>query len=219
MKPEIKIQNNGSTWRIIIDATDAHPSIPEPMSTYDMQKQRLGVLKTSESKRQKLLQEFGLLGLSERKFDHYREEMIIREFDSFYHAGATSAKELNWANDEHSVGYFWSTKEKLLVAFEKQFLNFLLQRGHIYKGKKGGAMSQAKAMAKAKFDALENVQDFVDYKRLQVSPQNLDECTMAGTVSAERPDDTGQYVNAGSGSLGGGYLQAGVAKQKAMSGI
>ena len=42
---------------------------------------------------------------------------------------------------------------------------------------------------------------------------------MAGTVSAERPDDTGQYVNAGSGSLGGGYLQAGVAKRKAMSGI
>ena len=74
-------------------------------------------------------------------------------------------------------------------------------------------------MAKAKFDSLENVQDFVDYKRLQVSPQNLDECTMAGTVSAERPDDTGQYVNAGSGSLGGGYLQAGVAKRKAMSGI
>ena len=127
MKPKIKIQNNGSTWRVIIDATKVTPQPPPLPTAYEQLKQRLGLKEPSQEKRQKLLQGYGWLGIEKREFNSHKEEAVIREFDSMVHAGATSAKELNWVNENHTIAYFWTTREKLLAAFERQFLNEILQ--------------------------------------------------------------------------------------------
>tara|TARA_Y100000004_G_C8954978_1_gene430356 strand:+ start:1572 stop:2231 length:660 start_codon:yes stop_codon:yes gene_type:complete len=219
MKPIIKIQNNGSTWRVIIDGTNATKPIQLP-TPYEWKKQQLGLTEPTDEKRQTLLQRYGWAGIERPEFMNDKEEAVSIEFDSLCHAGATTAKELNWVNEDHSIGYFWSTREKLLAAFTQQELNTLCaQSGDEYKGQEGGALPKAKELAQDKFDNLENLQDFVDYKNKRVSPQNLEGCTVAGTICAEKPDDNGQHTNAQNGFLGSGYKEARAAQNLAMSGL
>lgn len=101
----------------------------------------------------------------------------------FYNWGATGG-ELVW----HSEGaaMFWTTPGKMLKALTNINLMRLLGGASgdasKYKGKKGGVMEEARALAKAEFEAIPKEENPIRF-----GAHNIFEFEM-GAIAAERPD-------------------------------
>ena len=117
---------------------------------------------------------------------------VEREFWSFWHHGATNG-EFDWMTTTR--GYFWTTREKLLKAYENKELFRMLNdadefkkhdpEGHANacKGIKGGFLPTAKERAKEILDSLDQKSNILKFG---VSYAHLYEL---GQVSAEVGED------------------------------
>ena len=185
---KLKVQKCGSRWRVIIDSRESTRPYRVP-TPYENLKASLGI---SSEQSEKSKREDGLMGLEKPTFKSDKEQALVSEFDSLWTNGATNG-ELNWCNEEHTIAYFWTTKEKLYAGFVSQAMSYLLQESYVLaKGMKGGLLPIAEDMAKDKFNSLENMPDFKDYKAPKIDIINLEHTFACGSVSAERPDDNGK---------------------------
>lgn len=82
-------------------------------------------------------------------------EEVERAHWSFYNHEATNTNELNWIGE--TCGWFYATSDMMLRGMENIALAELLNsQSEKFKGKKGGALAEAKRIAKERFDAIEN---------------------------------------------------------------
>ncbi len=108
----------------------------------------------------------GSLGYNEENHDIETE----REFFSFWNHGATKG-EFEWVTNEK--GYFWTTPENLLKAYEGKELFRLLneadERGEKYcKNEKGGVMPTARENAKKIVSALTQQSNIMKFGKEEV---------------------------------------------------
>ena len=205
---KLKVQKMGSRWRIIIDSreSDIPFKVPTP---YENLKARLGI---SGEQSEKSKRDNGPMGLEKVTFKSYKENALVSEYDSLWTNGATNG-ELNWCNEEHTIAYFWTTKEKMWAGLVSQAMSYLLQEAYVLaKGMKGGLLPIAEDMARDKFNSLENMPDFKDYKAPKVDIINLEHTFSCGSISAERPDDNGKGTLTNVSVSAGGKAAANVKK-------
>lgn len=112
----------------------------------------------------------GDFALGENEEGHDTE--VEREFWSFWNHGATNG-EFDWMTNTR--GYFWTTREKLLKAYENKELFRMLNdadefkkydpegHAHACKGIKGGFLPTAKEKAKEIFDGLEQKSNILKF--------------------------------------------------------
>ena len=205
---KLKVQKCGSRWRIIIDGTKAEPVLIDFSTPYEELKRELGI---SNRQSEKSRRENGPMGFGEKPQPRSHGEAAVQsEYDSLWTHGVTNG-ELRWVNQEHSIAWIWTTREKLYAGLVNQSMAFLLQNSSVTsKGLKGGLLPIAEDMAKDKFDNLELVPDFKDYKAPKVDIINLEHTLALGSISAERPDDNGTRLN---GSVSTGDKAAASAKK------
>lgn len=105
---------------------------------------------------------------------------VEQRFYSFWNWKATNG-ELDWFSDTHAK--FWSSKERMLKYFENICLMELIDNHpNDFKGKKAGAMPEARRRALERFEALEE-------EKFPVLFGSSIELHSFGVVSAERPDE------------------------------
>lgn len=103
---------------------------------------------------------------------------------SFYNHEATNTSELHWIGD--TCGWFTSYPEKLLRGMENIALAEILNnRSDEFKKKKGGALAEAKRIAKERFDAIENE------PRYAKTPAHI---YHSGTLQKETFNDFKEYI-------------------------
>lgn len=108
-------------------------------------------------------------------------EETEQNFWSLYHWRATEKEEPTWLDDLQA--YFWTQKDRLLVAFESAAVGYLLNtRPNRFKSEEQ-ALPLAKKLAVRRFNNCTRL----PYKRTQVDVLNLD-CYALGTISAEKLD-------------------------------
>jgi hypothetical protein len=116
------------------------------------------------------------------------ETLLEQTFNSFWNHGATSSEPHKLAGD---LWYFWTTPKKLLKAMTNAALFKLLNDagGVAWKHTKGGAMPQARIMAKQRMDEMES-DNFFSPRSKSVRAAGAEDCYSLGTIRAENLSDT-----------------------------